>query len=85
MRDQRTVANVIAEYFATMADDIGDTHTRYLTEKEFTDHPSVPAIAQNWKREDFFEFSPLPPPAPPFRTISKAEIEEALKNLNLNK
>ena len=73
--DRQTEANVIAEYFATMADDIGGRHTRHLTEKEFTDHPSVLSIAQNLKREDFFEF----------RTISKAEIEEALKNLNPNK
>ena len=36
---------------------------------------TVLSIAQNLKREDFFEF----------RTISKAEIEEALKNLNPNK
>ena len=71
VRDQQTVANVKAEYFATMTDDTWGRHTRDLTEKEFTDHPSVLSIhvAQNWKREDFFEF----------RMISKAEIEEALK------
>ena len=44
IEDQRQVAETLADYFSTIASDIGGNHVISLTENEFNKHSSVQMI-----------------------------------------
>ncbi|PFX15853.1 hypothetical protein AWC38_SpisGene19906 [Stylophora pistillata] len=76
-RDQATVANPFANYFSSVAMDIGDPKLLTSTEEQLVDHPSVQAISQKRKiSRDGQQFE--------FRTLGIAEVSEALGSLNLD-
>ena len=70
-KDQTVVAETMAEYFSTIADNIGVQVHCEEGEEEFSNHPSVVHIRNRFSTQD------------PFHNV--AEIEESLKNLKTNK
>lgn len=70
-KDQSRVADVFADYFATIADGIGGDKSKLDSPEDFQDHPSVAAIANNIKTKQQYDIEP----------ISNAHVERALKSL----
>ena len=73
IQDQTNVANCLVDYFATVANDIGDPHLLSLTEEELKDHKSVQntrkAVKTNGMQFKFCNFN-------------VNEVTRALKTLN---
>ena len=74
-QDQRKVADHFANYFATMALNIGRENVNDLKEADFIDHPSVKEIARNNQAGGLFEFN----------AVTTEEVSKALKNLKSHK
>ena len=74
-KDQSRVADVFADYFATIADGIGGDKSKLDSPEDFQDHPSVAAIANNIKTKQQYDIEP----------ISNAHVERALEKLNERK
>ena len=83
MKDQNNVAEILAGYFASIADGIGGKSAELLSEKDFSCHPSVLRIAKESrkesrkesKNEEVFEFQP----------VNKAQVQSTLELLNTRK
>ena len=75
VKDQTVVAETMAEYFATIADNIGDQVHCEEREEKFSNHTSVVHIRNQFRAQDPFHF----------RELNVAEVEESLKNLKTNK
>ena len=73
-QDQLIVAEVLADYFTTAADDIGGDRVKNLTTSDLKHHNSVNTIqnAQDWTR---FEFKPL----------GMVDVRNALENIKTRK
>ena len=75
-KDQEKVANVLANYFSTMANDIGGAGVNSLTEDDLSSHPSLTNICNANKRNlNNFCFQPL----------SRNSVQLALEKLNARK
>ena len=75
-KDQEKVANILANYFSTMANDIGGVGVNCLTEDDLTSHPSLTNICNaNKSNHKNFCFQPL--------SINSAQ--SALEKLNVRK
>ena len=70
--DQNVVAEELSEYFSTVADDIRGSNTLSLGEDDFSSHPSVVNIANNFTSTEKFSFC----------SITKTETVKALESLN---
>ena len=55
--DQAKVAEELANYFSTVADNIGGSNVTSLEEHDFEDHPSVHNIKQNNESDLDFNFN----------------------------
>ena len=75
VRNQDEVAETLAGYFATTADDIGRENVDSLTESDFTNHPSVLKIAQHSIQYEALAFKP----------IQKAEVQQVKQTLKVRK
>ena len=73
--DQNVVAEELSQYFSTVADDIGGSNTLSFTEDDFSNHPSVVNIANNFTSTEKFSSC----------SITKTETVKALESLNRNK
>lgn len=74
-KDQSRVADLFADYFATIADGIGGDKSKLDSPEDFQDHPSVAAIANNIKTKQQYDIEP----------ISNVHVERALEKLNERK
>ena len=72
-RDQPKISNFLCNYFATVADDIGDTEG--MTDSVLTSHPSVQTITENMGEDQCFQF----------HNLDRLEVENALHGLNPRK
>ena len=72
-RDQCAVSNHLCEYFATVADGIGDTSA--VDDKVLATHPSVQNITQKMTGYQGFQF----------QNLQSFEVEKALQNVNVRK
>ena len=72
-RDQPKISNFLCNYFATVADDIGDTDG--MTDSVLTSHPSVQTITENMGEDQCFQF----------HNLDRLEVESALHVLNPRK
>ena len=70
--DQNVVAEELSEYFSTVADDIRGSNTLSLSEDDFSSHPSVVNIANNFRSTEKFSLC----------IITKKETVKALESLN---
>ena len=59
IKAQTEVAETLADYFATIADDIGERDVELLRENDFKNHPSVLKIAQDSSYEKAVTLKPL--------------------------
>ena len=73
-KDQHIVAEVMGDFFATMANDIGGQNVMQLYEQDFHGHQSVEAIRQSY---DGLHFE--------FKAVTPELVEKELRNLNTNK
>ena len=71
VRNQDEVAETLAGYFATIADDISGENVDSLTQNDFTNHPSVLKIAQHSIQYEVLAFKP----------IQKAEVQQVMDTL----
>lgn len=74
-KNQKFVAEEFAIYFSIMADEIGGKTSLTLSEKDFTTHPSVINVENNWLNPDKFFF----------REITISETVKSLESLNPSK
>lgn len=58
-KDQNIVAETMAEYFATIADNVGDQQFSLHSEKEYYNHPSVARIRNQFNAQEPFHFRQL--------------------------
>ena len=72
-RDQCAVSNHLCEYFATVADGIGDTSV--VDDKVLATHLSVQNIMQKMTGYQGFQF----------QNLQSFQVEKALQNLNVRK
>lgn len=70
--DQKVVAEELSEYFSTVTDDIEGSNTLSLSEDDFSSHPSVVNIANNFRSTEKFSFC----------SITNTETVKALESLN---
>ena len=75
-RDQRNVSNLLVNYFASIADNIGGVEVNMLNEEDLSDHSSLRSI------ERICEQSPI---NFNFSEISILQVQSALENLKVNK
>ena len=75
-KDQEKVANVLANYFSTMANDIGGAGVNSLTEDDLSSHPSLTDIC-NANKSNLKNFC--------FQPLSRKSVQLALEKLNVRK
>ena len=75
-KDQEKVANVLANYFSTMANDIGGAGVNSLTEDDLSSHPSLTNIC-NANKSNLKNFC--------FQPLSRNSVQLALEKLNVRK
>ena len=75
-KDQEKVANVLANYFSTMANDIGGAGVNSLTEDDLLSHPSLTNIC-NANRSNLKNFW--------FQPLSRNPVQLALEKLKCQK
>ena len=75
-KDQEKVANVLANYFSTMANDIGGAGVNSLTEDDLSSHPSLTNIC-NVNKSNLKNFC--------FQPLSRNSVQLALEKLNVRK
>ena len=73
--DQNIVANILANYFATVADDIGGANVNTLTEDDLLNHKSIRNIEKETVNKIEFSFQPL----------STRRVQTALEKLDVRK
>ncbi|XP_028405238.1 uncharacterized protein LOC114527742 [Dendronephthya gigantea] len=73
-KDQKVVAELLADHFNTVAANIGGNHVINLSENDHRNHSSI-RIIESKHRGNKFEFN----------DFSKEEVQSALENLNLRK
>ena len=73
VRNQDEVAETLAGYFATIADDIGQENVDSLTGSDFTNHPRVLKITQHSIQHEALAFKP----------IQKAEVQQVMETLKM--
>ena len=74
IEDQRQVAETLANYFSTIASDIGGGHVISLTENEFNNHSSVQMIETIYSNSSF-----------QFKHINTEDVQDWFENLNPRK
>ena len=74
IEDQKQVAETLANYFATIASDIGGNHVISLTENEFDNHSSVQRI------EIIYNNSSIQ-----FKHVNTKDVHDSFENLNPGK
>ena len=74
-KDQSRVADLFADYFATIANGLGGDKSKLDSPKDFQDHPSVAAIANYIGNKQQYDIEP----------ISNAHVECTLEKLNERK
>ncbi|KAK3744231.1 hypothetical protein QZH41_004610 [Actinostola sp. cb2023] len=77
LKDQTEVANNFANYFATVANDIGDTQTLSLSKEQLKDHTSVHVIKDKTRIVNGPQFE--------FSQFNVAEVAKVLKAVNPKK
>ena len=77
MKDQTQVANTFANYFSSIASEIGDARTLQLTKDQLKDHPGVQVIENHKNVVNGPQFE--------FAEITKAEVVEVLRDVNPRK
>ena len=77
MKDQTQVANTFANYFSSIASEIGDARTLQLTKDQLKDNPSVQVIENHKNVVNGPQFE--------FAEIFKAEVLEVLRDVNPRK
>ena len=75
-KDQEKVANVLANYFSKMANDIGGAGVNSLTEDDLSSHPSLTNIC-NANKSNLKNFC--------FQPLSSNSVQLALEKLNIRK
>ena len=75
-KDQEKVANVLANYFSTMANDIGGAGVNSLTEDDLSSHSSLANIC-NANKSNLRNFR--------FQPLSRNSVQLALEKLNIRK
>lgn len=75
MKDQIKVSEILADYFATIADEIGGTDADLWDLNNFTNHPSVQLIEQKTKDCEKFDF----------QEVNPAQVKRVLESLDVNK
>ena len=75
--NQETVAEHLADYFSTMADNIGGTDILNLREENFSAHVCVQNIKETLSRSDRPPFT--------FSSVQPAELIKEMESLNANK
>ena len=73
VRNQDEVAETLAGYFATIADDIGQENVDSLTGSDFTNHPRVLKITRHSIQHEALAFKP----------IQKAEVQQVMETLKM--
>ena len=76
VKDQKQVAEVLVDYFATIADGIGGNSALLKSMDDFKDHPSIQRIKQeseNWSL------------TPNVKPVTQGQVLVALESLNTNK
>ena len=73
VRNQDEVAETLAGYFATIADDIGRENVDSLTGSDFTNHPRVLKITQHSIQHEALAFKP----------IQKAEVQQVMETMKI--
>lgn len=58
-KDQSRVADLFADYFATIADGIGGDKSKLDSPEDFQDHPSVALIANNIRNKQQYDIEPI--------------------------
>ena len=76
VRDQKLVAEVLVNHFATLADDIGGTGAQLSSTDDFDNHPSIQRIRQ--ERKDFTTISDVTP-------VTQGQVKTVLESLDTNK
>ena len=56
MKDQNNVANILLNYFSTMADEIGGRDVNSLTEEDLSNHASLNIMNANKNKHGNFRF-----------------------------
>ena len=74
IENQRQVAEILANYFSTIASDIGGNHVMSLTENEFNNHSSVQMIETIYSNSSF-----------QFKHINTKDVQDLFENLNPRK
>ena len=74
IEDQRQVAEILANYFSTIASDIGGNHVISLTENEFNNYRSVQMIETVSSNSSF-----------QFKHINTKDVQDLFENLNPRK
>ena len=76
VKDQRQLAEVLVDYFATIADGIGGNSAQLRSMDDFKDHPSIQRIKQeseNWSL------------TPYVKPVTRGKVLAALESVNTNK
>ena len=76
-KDQEKVANVLANYFSTMANEIGGAGINSLTEEDLSSHPSLTNIYNASKSNPHNNFC--------FKLLSRTSVQSVLEKLNVRK
>ena len=74
IEDQKQVTETLANYFSTIASDIGGNHVISLSENEFNNHSSVQMIETIYSNSSF-----------QFKHVNTRDVQDSFKNLNPKK
>ena len=75
IKDQVRVANTLANYFSTMANDIGGSNATNLSESDFELHPSLSSIEKAIENQDNWSFD----------RVNQTQVQTLLEGLNIKK